>query len=150
MVKKIPKVSRIYELPVVHKKRNAVKKYKKLEEIKDYLPVIMSKPNNKYEKEHENLSKLIYSKLYFLNKGSYKNYKKAKIFYAEYAAKNYEAVKTLPKEKIPSISIWGLSPLLPFYLIRYARIQITDLFRKKTPAEKELARLAKEYKAQKV
>ena len=143
MVKKIPKVSRIYELPVVHKKRKAVKKYIKLEEIKDYLPVIMSKPKNNFEKEHDNLSKLIYAKLYFLNKGSYKKYKAAKIMYAEYAVKNYEAVKTLPKEKIPEVSIWGFSPLLPFYAIRYARILITDLFRKKTPAEKELIRLTK-------
>ena len=64
--------------------------------------------------------------------------------YADYAVKNYEAVKTLPKEKVPTISVWGLSPLIPFYAIRYARILITDIFRKKTPAEKQLAKLAKE------
>ena len=146
MVKKIPKVSRIYDLPVVKKTKH---KKSKIKEIENLLPVQMIMPKKGFEEEHKNLSLLLYQKLYYLNKGNYKKYKQAQKMYAEYAVKNYEAVKTLPKEKIPQITILGFSPLLPFYAIRYARIFITDLFRKKTPAEKELLRLAKERSAKK-
>ena len=139
MVKKIPKVSRIAEIPQIYKKTKVKRKTKK-----DFTKVLTNNVKSNFDDKHDILIRLIYAKLYYLNKGSYKNYKKAKILYAEYASKNYEAVKTLPKEKIPQVSIWGFSPLLPFYAIRYARILITDMFRKKTSAEKELMRLTKE------
>ena len=138
--KKVPKVkvSRIAEMPEIY--RTKPKKNKKIKAQQD----MTIPPEQKFETEHNNLSRLLYARLYFLNKGKYKQYKQAKIMYADYAVKNYEAVKTLPKEKVPTISVWGLSPLIPFYAIRYARILITDIFRKKTPAEKQLAKLAKE------
>lgn len=140
MSAKIPKVSRIAPIPQISKRAKKIKKAKS--------GTLLGKVLNEkqMEEKHKILSQLLFARLYFIKKGSYKNYRQAKIKYAEYAAENYDAVKTLPKNKVPTMSMHHLSPLMPFYAIRTARILITDMFRKKTPAELKLAQLTKEEK----
>ena len=78
--------------------------------------------------------------VYTLN-GNYKGYRQATIEYAELASKNFDKLKNVkpPKATIPFI-------VAPFYILRYIRIHLMDLFRKKTPAEKAWKNLVKSSK----
>ena len=91
--------------------------------------------------------KLLFNKIVYALNGNYKVYKKSSIEYANFALNNYEKVKNIHP---PKASISLFSPLLPFYAFRILRTHITDLFRKKTPAEKTLRQLVKAEKMHKL
>ena len=76
-------------------------------------------------------------------KGNYKGYRQATIEHANLAVNNFDKMKNV---KPPKFSISIFSPLLPFYFLRFLRIHVTDLFRKKTPAEKALKKMIKSSK----
>ena len=142
---KIPKVSRIYPIPT-HKKTKIKKTHKtqpRIETPKEQFPPLLFLRNIKNPTAADIAKDISFRQLYWLNKGNYKEYKQAKIDYAEFALNHYDEIKHLTKKDMPSINIHPLSPLLPFYAIRFARIFITDMFRKKTPAEMKLIELKK-------
>ena len=139
---KIPKVSRIYPIPQKIRKTKRVNSAETpLIQKTDTAQLKFLKDGVK-PKTKEQAKLLVAQQLYWMLKGNYKNYKHAKIAYAEFAVKHYDEVKKLSKKDMPSASIHPLSPLMPFYAIRTARILITDMFRKKSPAEIKLKELA--------
>ena len=143
---RIPKVSRITPIPIV-KRRTKIRKTNnaqpKIEMRQQQLPPLVFIRNVQHPTAVDVAKDITLRKLYWLNKGNYKGYKQAQIDYAEFAVNHFDEIKHLTKKDMPSVNIPLLSPFLPFYAIRYARILITDMFRAKTPAEIMLKELAK-------
>jgi len=144
---RIPKILRITPIPKAKrtKIKNTVNAQPKIDTTQQ-LPPLIFLPNIKNPTATDVAKDIVYRQLYWMNKGNYKGYKQAKIDYAEFAVKNYDKIKNLTKKDMPKLQIHPLSPLMPFYAIRFARILITDMFRKKTPAELKLIELAKSRK----
>lgn len=69
--------------------------------------------------------------------GNYKNFKQASKDFASLAVKNFEIVQKLP---MPKVTV----PLFSKMGMNMAKVWFLNLFRKKTPAEKEFKRLAQE------
>ncbi len=85
------------------------------------------------------LSSLKSDQVYSVAMGDYKGFKKASIDYAKLAVKNFEllAETTSPSIKVPLFSKLGL---------KMAKVWLLNKFRVKTPEEKALKKLVKEYK----
>lgn len=140
------KITRISKLNSIPRKTRTIKKQAiKNNDIRQMSnPAQLNLLKGTKTPQLKDMAKLLAAKqLYWMLKGSYKNYKKAKIEYAEFAVKHYDDIKTLTKNDMPRATIHPLSPLMPLYAIRTARILITDMFRKKTPAELKLKELFK-------
>lgn len=142
---RIPKVSRIYPIPKA-KKTKTKKPHNTQPKIgtpQEQFPPLVFIRNVQHPTAVDVAKDISLRQLYWLNKGNYKGYKQAKIDYAVFAVKHYDEIKHLTKKDMPSVHIPLLSPFLPFYAIRYARILIMDMLRTKTPAERKLIELVK-------
>ena len=137
-----PKVSRIY--PVPHPKPKGRIKKSNSETLiqKSHAQQLQILTGGQKPTTKDIAKVMLANQTYWMLKGNYKQFKQARINYAEFAVKHYDEIKTLRKEDMPQASIHLLSPFLPFYAIRFARIFLTDMFRKKTPAEIKLKELA--------
>ncbi len=85
------------------------------------------------------LSSLKSDQVYSVALGDYKGFKKASIDYAKLAVKHIEL---LPETTSPSIKV----PLFSKLGLRMAKVWFLNKFRIKTPEEKALKILAKEYR----
>lgn len=85
------------------------------------------------------LSSLKSDQVYSVAMGDYNGFKKASIDYAKLAVKNFEL---LPKTTSPSIKV----PLFSKLGLKMAKVWLLNKFRVKTPEEKVLKKLVKEYK----
>ncbi len=88
------------------------------------------------------LSSLKIDQIYSVAKGDYKGFKKASVEYAKLALNNFDdALKVKsPQFKVPLFSSAGL---------KMAKIWFLNKLRTKTPEEKALKKMAKEYKLKK-
>lgn len=75
--------------------------------------------------------------------GKYKSYKKSIKEYAEFAVKNKELLEQMPKTSVNNIPLFSKTGM------RMLKIMILNIFRKKSPAEKELAEYSKRIKLEK-
>lgn len=88
------------------------------------------------------LSSLRKDQFYSVAMGDYKGFKKATIEFAKIAVKNFDESLQIksPQLKVPLFSSVGL---------KMAKVWLLNKFRIKTPEEKTLKKLAKEYKLKK-
>ena len=73
-------------------------------------------------------------------KGNYKNFRQSSIEYAKEALDNYDITQKLPKQ--PRISV----PIFSKTGMKLLKVWILNMFRVKTPAEKELHNIAEQAK----
>ena len=82
------------------------------------------------------------SMMYSFMTGNYKEYREASKEYAKIGVKHFDELCTLPKNNV-SVSLFSKVGM------RMLKVYILNLFSKKTPEEKEFAKLASEYKKRK-
>ena len=87
----------------------------------------------------QKLTALYQDKVFSALKGDYKGYKKASVEYAKLAVNNFEEVTKIQKVKVS----------VPFFSrinFNAMKIWFLDHFRKRTPEEKTLYQMGKDYK----
>lgn len=89
----------------------------------------------------QELSRLKSDKIYAAVLGDYKGFKEASKAYAEIAKDNFELAKNAPAPQVKNVSLFSKVGM------RILKIAFLDMFRVKTPAEKELNKIAKLEKA---
>ena len=121
------KITRISKLNSIPRKTRTIKKQAiKNNDIRQMSnPAQLNLLKGTKTPQLKDMAKLLAAKqLYWMLKGSYKNYKKAKIEYAEFAVKHYDDIKTLTKNGRRAIyksSVWlaifQIVAMLPLILI---------------------------------
>lgn len=87
----------------------------------------------------QKLTALYHDKVFSMMKGDYKGYKNASVEYAKLAVDNFEEVTKIQKVKVS----------VPFFSkinFNAMKVWFLDHFRRKTPEEKTLYQMGKDYK----